>query len=126
MRKEFARLQRAFANAWAGVRFLFENEPNARIHLILAGAASLLAWGLGFSTTEWALLALTIGMVLVAEAMNTAMEALTDLVHPQRHPLAKAAKDVAAGGVLMAAFMAVIVALFLFLPKLMAVFQEYV
>jgi len=122
MRSELLRLRRAFRYAWAGIVFLFRNEPNARIHLVLAIVALLLAWWTGFSAVEWAILALVIGVVFVAEALNTAIEALTDLISPQRHPQAKIAKDVAAGAVSMAALMAVIVALFLFIPKFMKMF----
>lgn len=120
MRREWLRLLRAFGYAWAGMRFLFRNEPNARIHLLLALIAAALAWWLGFSATEWALLMLVIGMVLAAEAMNTAIEALTDLVAPQFHPQAQVAKDVAAAGVTVTALAAVLMALFLYLPKLVA------
>jgi len=119
MKREAARLGRSFGYAWAGVRLLFGQERNAQIHLALAVVAVLLAWWLDFSTTEWALLVLTIGVVIIAEAMNTAIETLTDLISPDYHPQAKAVKDLAAGGVLLAAIMAVIIALFLFLPKLL-------
>jgi len=99
---------------------LFRNERNARIHLVLAIAAVVLAWLLGFEMVEWALLALVIGFVFVAEAMNTAIEALVDLVSPDFHPRAKVVKDMAAGAVAMAALTAVVMALFLFLPRLLA------
>ncbi len=120
MSAEFARLQRAFRYAWAGVLYLFRNEPNARIHLGLAIIACVLAWLLAFSAIEWAILTITIATVFVAEAMNTAIEALTDLASPEINPQAAVAKDVAAGGVLLAALMSVIVALFLYIPKLVA------
>ncbi len=118
MFSELFRLRNAFRYAWEGVRYLFEHEPNARIHLVLAAAALALAWLLGFSGVEWALLVITIGVVFAAEAFNTAIEALTDLVSPGHHPLAKAAKDVAAAAVTITAIMSVIVALALYLPKL--------
>ena len=120
MRREWLRLLRAFGYAWAGMRFLFRHEPNARIHLLLALIAAALAWWLDFSATEWALLMLAIGMVLAAEAMNTAIEALTDLVAPQFHPQAQMAKDVAAAGVAVTALAAVLMALFIYLPKLVS------
>ena len=120
MKAELLRLRNAFGYAWAGILTLFRNEPNARIHLLLAIAAVLLAWLLRFELVEWALLVLVIGFVFVAEALNTAIEALVDLVSPDFHPRAKVAKDVAAGGVAMAALTAVVMALFLFLPKLLA------
>lgn len=120
MRTELSRLWRSFGFAWEGVRYLFRHEPNARIHLLLSVAAVALAAGLGFSGVEWAILALTIGVVFAAEALNTAIEVLTDLVSPDYHPKAKAAKDVAAAAVTLVALAAVGVGLFLYLPKLMA------
>ncbi len=115
----------SFVYAWAGIRRLFQKERNARIHLVLALLAVALAWRLGFSAQEWGLLALTIGMVFVAEAMNTAIESLTDLVSPEFHPLAKEAKDIAAGGVLLGAIMAIIMAAILFGPKLFELWKTH-
>jgi hypothetical protein len=66
---------------------------------------------------------MSIAFVLSAEAMNTALEYLTDLVSPDPHPLAGKAKDVAAAAVLIAAFSAIIVGLILFLPKLSALYH---
>jgi diacylglycerol kinase len=88
----------------------------------LAIAASVLAWWLGFSAIEWAILVITIGLVFATEALNTAIEALTDLVSPDYHPQAKAAKDVAAAAVTIMAAAAVVMALFLYLPKIRALF----
>ncbi len=73
---------------------------------------------LSISTQEWLILVLTFGMVLMAEAFNTALEFLTDLVSPEPHPLAGKAKDVAAGAVLITAVMAVVVGMIIFLPKI--------
>ncbi len=123
MKSELSRLLLAFRYAWEGVRFLFGNEPNARIHLALTIAAVALALWLGFSAIEWAILAVVIGVVFAAEAMNTAIEALTDLASPDYHPRAKAAKDVAAAAVTITAAMAVVVALFLYLPRLAALLR---
>jgi len=122
MKAELQRLRRSFSYAGAGIVYLFRHEKNARIHLVLAVAAVLLGWWLGLTSGEWAVLALTIGFVFAAEALNTAIEALIDLVSPGYDPRAKIAKDVAAGGVALAAITAVAVALFLFLPKLLALF----
>ncbi len=118
--RELRRLLRAFAYAGAGLSHLWGNERNVRIHLALTALAIGAALWLGLSTVEWAILGLTIGFVFSAEAMNTAVEATIDLVSPDRHPLAKAAKDTAAAAVLIAAGAAVIVAAFLFLPHLLA------
>lgn len=73
---------------------------------------------LGISATDWALLTLSIAVVLAAEAINSAMERMVDLVSPQWHPLARDAKDLAAGGVLIAAIGAAVVGVIVFLPYL--------
>ncbi len=120
MKSAWIRLGMSFVYASRGITRLFQKERNARIHLVLALVAVIVAWHLGLSMVEWGLLALTIGMVFVAEAMNTAIESLTDLANPEFHPLAKDAKDIAAGAVLMAALVALLMAMLLFLPKMRA------
>lgn len=72
------------------------------------------------SPTEWGLVSLCIGGVLMAEAFNTAIEALADKVSPQKDPLIAKAKDVAAGAVLIFVFAAVAVGLIVFIPKICA------
>jgi diacylglycerol kinase len=76
---------------------------------------------LGLSAIEWAVVALLVVMVLAAEIVNTMVESLVDLVTTEYHPLAKVAKDVAAGVVLLTAIGAVIVGLLIFGPKMLAV-----
>lgn len=108
----------SFRYAIQGVFELFYTQPNARIHL----AAAVIAISAGFffhiSNTEWCLIILCIAAVISAEACNTALELLTDLVSPNHHPLAGKAKDVAAAAVLMAALGALGVGLIIFLPKM--------
>lgn len=94
------------------------STPNARIHLLAAIAAIALGIFLSISNTEWCILALSIAMVFCAEAFNTALEQLTDLVSPGQHPLAGKAKDLAAGAVLLAALGAAATGLIIFAPKL--------
>ena len=69
---------------------------------------------------EWCWITLAIGLVLLAEMFNTAIEYLTDLASPEIHPLAKKTKDVASGAVLIAALVAVVIGLLIFLPKLLS------
>lgn len=111
---------RSFGHAGAGVRHLFRSQRNARIHLSLTVLAVILALWLGLSSSEWAILALTIGFVLACEALNTALEAALDRISAEQHPLSKIAKDTAAGAVLIAALTALAVAAFLLLPRLLA------
>jgi diacylglycerol kinase len=111
-------LARSFYFAFAGIGYLLRTQRNARIEL-LAGiiACALGAW-LKINSTDWAILVLTICAVLILEALNTATEAVVDLASPQRHPLAKIAKDVAAGAVLIAAIGSIAVGLSILGPPL--------
>ena len=107
----------SFKYAIKGIGLLF-TEPNAKIHL---GFTLLtIAGGFFFSVSpyEWCFLILAISIVLAAEALNTAIEYLTDLVSPNHHPLAGKTKDVAAGAVLILAIGAAAVACIIFLPKI--------
>ena len=118
------KLLRAFRFAIEGVRYLFETQWNARIHLIATLMACALAWWLGISRVEWLILILTCTVVLALEAVNTAIEALVDLASPEIHPLAKCAKDTGAAAVLIAAIGAVAVGCVMFLPYLLARFWK--
>lgn len=109
----------SFAFAFRGLA-AFAREPNARIHLAAGLAVSALAAWLRISRADAALLALAIGLVLTAEALNTALEALADRVAPDHHALVAKAKDVAAAGVLLAALAAAAVGLLLLGPPLLA------
>jgi diacylglycerol kinase len=110
---------RAFSFAGQGVWRAVVTQRNMKVHL--AAAVLVVAGGLveGVTATDWACLALAIGLVLSAETLNTVVEALTDLCTDQYHPLAKAAKDMAAGAVLLASAAAVGVAAAVFLPRLL-------
>ncbi|GAA4018912.1 diacylglycerol kinase [Hymenobacter fastidiosus] len=110
----------SFGHAFRGVAAALRSEVHLRFH----AGATVAAVGLGFylriSRLEWALVALAIGAVWSAELLNTALEALTDLVSPEYHPLAGRAKDVAAGAVLVVALAALVVGLLVFGPPLVA------
>jgi diacylglycerol kinase len=87
----------------------------------LAALALAVSVVLGLSAAEVALVILTIGLVLAVEAINTAVEAVCDLVSPDYHPLVRRAKDVSAAAVLIAAVAALGVALALFVPRLLKI-----
>jgi diacylglycerol kinase len=99
---------------------MLHTQPNARIHAAATLFAIALGAWLGLSRVEWAVLALTIGLVWMAEFINTALEAAVDLASPDIHPLAKVGKDVGAAAVLIAAITSVIVGLLIFGPPLWA------
>lgn len=108
----------AFRYAFAGITHVLKSQRNASIHLAATIAVVASAYWLECSNLEWAVLTLTIGSVWLAEFFNTAIESSIDLCSPDRHPLAKTAKDVAAAAVLIAAITAVIVGLLILGPPL--------
>jgi diacylglycerol kinase (ATP) len=110
----------SFRYAFSGMRHMLGTQPNARIHAIATVCAVALGVWLGLSSTEWAILALTIGFVWTAEFINTALEAMVDLASPGIHPLAKVSKDVGAAAVLVSAIIAVVVGLLVLGPPLWA------
>ena len=113
---------RSFGYAIDGVAYILRTQRNARIELAFAIAAVLLAAWLGIGAIEWAVLVLTIVIVLALEWMNTALELAVSLASPEAHPSAKAAKDVAAACVLLGAAASVLVGLLLFIPRLLVKF----
>jgi diacylglycerol kinase (ATP) len=109
---------KSFGYAIQGIRVMFATQVNAQIHLTAVLVVTAAGFWFHISRLEWCLLLLTFGGVLTAEAMNTALEFLTDLVSPDHHPLAGKAKDVAAGAVLLTAIAAIGVGILIFLPKI--------
>lgn len=108
----------AIGNAFSGWLEALRSQENTRIH----GAASLLVIGmgiwLGLDRQDWALIALSIGIVWTAELFNTAIEAVVDLISPAQHPLARVSKDVSAAAVLTAAATSVVLGLLILGPPL--------
>ena len=102
-------LLRSFGYAFAGIAYIVRTQRNARIELAVGVGAIALAVWLGLSPLEWAVLAITIALVLALEWINTSLELAVTLASPERHPSAKAAKDVAAACVLLGATTSVIV-----------------
>lgn len=105
-----------FADALHGVFVAYREEPNLRFHVFAAASAVVAGYAVRLEGWEVAYLAVTIGLVLFAELVNTAVERAVDLAADgRRHPLAGLAKQVAAGAVLLTAFHAAFAAAFLFL-----------
>ena len=107
-----------FRFAFCGLWYALVTQRNTRIHLTISAGVVVLGLWLGLSYTQWAVLALTIGIVMVSEMLNTVAETLVDLVSPDYHPLAKVIKDLTAGAVLIAAITSVIVGLLVLGPPL--------
>lgn len=112
------RLIKSFGYALSGVAYTTKTQLNFQIHLaaiLLVGAAG---WYFHLAIGEWLWIVLAIGLVLVAELLNTAIEILVDLVSPGFNEQAGKVKDVAAGAVVIAAIIAVVIGLLIFIPKL--------
>lgn len=109
---------KSFGYAFKGLVLAFRSQRNMRIHLLATAAVTFAGIFLGLSATEWSIIALTIGGVITAEMMNTAIEMLVDLVSPEYNEKAGKIKDIAAGGVLLSAIIATIVAVYIFGNKL--------
>ena len=117
MNNEIKARLRSFVFAGKGIVHVIRTQGNARIHAAATVAVILAGFLCSVSLTEWCLLLMSIGMVWTAEIFNTALERLVDLVSPEYHPLAKYAKDCAAGAVLAASLSSLLIAAIIFLPK---------
>lgn len=108
----------AFRYAFTGWWHVLRTQRNAWIHALASGLVILIALWLGMDRLSWALLLLAIGLVWLAEFLNTALEAVVDLASPGQHPLARVGKDVGAAAVLIAALTAALIGLLVLGPPL--------
>jgi len=108
----------SFKNAFNGLKYLVMTQRNAKIHLLATMAVFVSSYLMKLQSLEFAILCLACALVFALEAMNTAIEAVVDLVTNDYHDLAKVAKDVAAGSVLVASFFAVITWVFVCAPRI--------
>ena len=115
---------RSFAYALAGIAYLVRTQRSFRIHLLAALSVIVLGAALGLGPLEWAIVGLTIAQVIMMEALNTGIELAVTLASPERRPEAKAAKDIAAGAVLMAAIASVAVGLLIFGPRVATLLRQ--
>ncbi|MBK1989913.1 diacylglycerol kinase family protein [Sphaerospermopsis aphanizomenoides BCCUSP55] len=114
----------SFKYAWAGISYSFRTQRNFRIHVAVCAFAIGLSLFLNLEPVEIAIIAITSGLVLTLELVNTAIESLVDLTVKQTyHDLAKVAKDCAAGAVLVSAWVSLLVACTLLLPPLVALIR---
>ncbi|MFY7789099.1 MAG: diacylglycerol kinase family protein [Thermoflexibacteraceae bacterium] len=109
---------KGFGYALQGLRVLLQTQIHAQIHFV----ASLVVVFLGFlfqlAWYEWCFLVVAMALVWIAEALNTALEVLTDLVSPEFNEKAGKTKDLAAGAVLLAVIAAVVIGGIVFIPKI--------
>lgn len=115
-------LLESFSHAFDGIMTGVE-ERNMKIHFGFTILVVLFGLLLKISATEWCLCFVLFGLILGLELVNTAIEAVVDLVTEEYRPLAKRAKDAAAGAVLIAAIMAAITGLIIFIPRFLYVFR---
>jgi diacylglycerol kinase (ATP) len=108
----------SFRNAFSGLWFVIRTQKNTWIHSIATILVISIGIWLQLSAITWSILILTIGMVWMAEFLNTALEAICDLASPIKHPLAKIGKDVGAASVLITALSSIIIGILLLGPPL--------
>lgn len=108
----------SFSYPIKGLKYAYRNEQNLAVDFGIALIVVIISFLLKVSLIEAAILALTIGLVLALELINTAIEATVDLVTEDYHPLAKVAKDTSAAAVFVVAIAAALVGIIIFLPKI--------
>ena len=106
-------------NALRGVGIFIRATHNAWVHFFFGSLAVFLGFLLKISALEWLILVIIIAIVIITEAINTAIEIDIDLTSPNYHPYARDSKDVAAGAALLAVAMSGIIGLIIFLPKIL-------
>ena len=111
---EWKKFIAGFKYAFSGLWYALRTQRNARVHVSIAILAILLGVVLHISAVEFALVFVAITGVFIAEMFNTVFELCIDLASPDYHPLAKIAKDVAAGAVLLSAMLSIVIGLFVF------------
>lgn len=107
-------LRATFTFAIQGIIHAFKAERNMKVHIAATAIVFIAGVLLGLTPLRWLFLALAVTLVISAELINTAVEAVVDLVSPDEHPLARIAKDTAAGAVLITALFAVVVGIMVF------------
>ncbi|KUP06022.1 diacylglycerol kinase [Bacillus coahuilensis p1.1.43] len=110
------KLIRSFGYAKEGIVFTFKTQQNFRIHTLISIIVLIVGLAFQLETWEWIVITLSVGIVLVCELFNTAIERVVDLVTDDFHPLAKQAKDIGAGAVLLSAIASVLVGAIIFIP----------
>ena len=114
-------LYKSFGYAFQGIFNTIRTDRNIKIHCVAAILVTIFGIWLQISKTEWMICFILFGLILALELVNTAVEATVDLFTEERKPLAKKAKDAAAGAVLVAAIFAAVIGILIFIPKLLEV-----
>lgn len=109
----------SFKHAFDGIVHNLKTQPNFRFHVFACLGVCILGLYLDISSSEWLTLLFTFNLVFISEMVNTSIEAMVDLITTERRQDAKIAKDVSAGMVLLSAFFAIIIGVYIFAPKVL-------
>ena len=112
----------SFSYPIRGLKYAYRNEQNLTVDVGISILVAIAGFIFKLNSTEWVVVAFTIGAVISLELVNTAIEAAIDMVTEEYHPLAKVAKDTSAAAVFIIAIVAAIVGLIIFLPKVISLF----
>lgn len=115
---DFKKFFKSFTHAVDGVVFLLYSEQNARVHAIITILVGIAAYVFQVSRLEATILFMAVILVFAIEIINTAIEKIFDLLHPEDHDIIRGVKDAMAGAVLISATIAFVVALLIFLPHI--------
>lgn len=113
--------RKSFQYAFQGILFFFKTEHNAWLHLLATVTITIVAWVAGVTNTEAIVLIIVVGFVWVTEMLNTCIEKAMNMISEEYDPRIKIIKDISAGAVLVAAIVALLTGLIVFVPKLMYV-----
>lgn len=117
MKKSLINLCKSLGFAANGVVYVMAHENNMRIHVLASFLVILMGFYFGISNFEWIAIVFCIGLVWCAEIFNTSVEVLVNIVSPKFNAKAGLVKDIAAGGVLVAAAISMVIGAIIFLPK---------
>lgn len=112
------RFFKSFGYAFSGIAYAFKTQLNFKLHIIALLLVAAAGWYLEVTTQESLWLIMAVGIVFITELVNTAIEVLVDFISPSHHEKAKIVKDVSAAAVLFAAFIALIIGMIIFIPKI--------
>lgn len=121
-KKSFKRCINSIKNSWDGYVYAYTNEQSLLIHAALTFLVILSGFYFHASKVQWAVIVIVLSIVVIAELLNTAIEATVDLVTDKFHPLAKIAKDCASAAVFTASILAAGLYFYVFLPKIISLF----
>lgn len=115
----------SFKFAFNGLKILFKEEHNARIHLFATFCVITAGFIFDVSAHEWIAIIFAVGMVITLEIINSSIENIADFISPEKHDKIKKIKDLAAAGVLMSAVTALIIGLIIFIPEILELCEKF-